>query len=109
MSDDNPDDLEEVAEHIERVLEAMEDEGSRYIDMMFAAYLRTFGGSFGNDPEAFLLDLAWVTLTMPDGRKAGWWASKKDLFDEADDDDGGDAFSTGSGGRPVPPMGTRLA
>ena len=102
------DDMNEVAEHMERVFTALEDDGSRYIDMMFAAYLRTFGPMFGNDPEAFLLDLVLVVSHLPSGQKAYHWASKWDLFgDDEDDDD--EEPEAGWVGPQCGPAGTRIA
>ena len=65
-------DDQELINDIMRNVEATLDEGSSYIDLMWAAYVRTTE----IPPE----DVALVQMTEPDGTIITYFARKQDLF-----------------------------
>lgn len=70
--DGDEDEDKELKDALIRNVEAAVDEGSSYIDMMYAAYLR----ATDVDPE----DVALVELKEPDGTVVQYFCKRMDLF-----------------------------
>ena len=82
----------DVERLMDDLIDMLEDDGSRMMKLLYAAYDREFRSLWGDDPIDFLFRLCVRKLESPDGKTAYAWGFIDEFEgeDDSDEDEGGE-------------------